>query len=154
MKQSLFLFSNYAACTVTVHYCCTLYWNPQSFTTSRLHQNVQYFIRCSELLINPTSTQRIITFDNITAGLMAYFAFRVCGITNSTSTSTRDRDGRTLLAIKSKACTAVGRMCGLSTVVTPAGASLTMYREIRPYANSIWDDNNNNNVNEQEGEIC
>ena len=39
----------------------------------------------------------------------------------------------------------VGRMCGLSTVVTPAGASLTMYREIRPYANSIWDDNNNNN---------
>ena len=31
----------------------------------------------------------------------------------------------------------------LSTVVTPAGASLTMYREIRPYANSIWDDNNN-----------
>ena len=33
-------------------------------------------------------------------------------------------------------------MCGLSTVVTPAGASLTMYREIRPYANSIWDDNN------------
>ena len=35
-------------------------------------------------------------------------------------------------------------MCGLSTVVTPAGASLTMYREIRPYANSIWDDNNNN----------
>ena len=34
-------------------------------------------------------------------------------------------------------------MCGLSTVVTPAGASLTMYREIRPYANSIWDDNNN-----------
>ena len=36
-------------------------------------------------------------------------------------------------------------MCGLSTVVTPAGASLTMYREIRPYANSIWDDNNNNN---------
>ena len=30
-------------------------------------------------------------------------------------------------------------------VVTPAGASLTMYREIRPYANSIWDDNNNNN---------
>ena len=42
-------------------------------------------------------------------------------------------------------CTAVGRMCGLSTVVTPAGASLTMYREIRPYANSTWDDNNNNN---------
>ena len=38
-------------------------------------------------------------------------------------------------------------MCGLSTVVTPAGASLTMYREIRPYANSIWDDNNNNNNN-------
>ena len=36
-------------------------------------------------------------------------------------------------------------MCGLSTVVTPAGASLTMYREIRSYANSIWDDNNNNN---------
>ena len=35
-------------------------------------------------------------------------------------------------------------MCGLSTVVTPAGASLTMYREIRSYANSIWDDNNNN----------
>ena len=34
-------------------------------------------------------------------------------------------------------------MCGLSTVVTPAGASLTMYREIRSYANSIWDDNNN-----------
>ena len=33
-------------------------------------------------------------------------------------------------------------MCGLSTVVTPAGASLTMYREIRSYANSIWDDNN------------
>ena len=32
-------------------------------------------------------------------------------------------------------------MCGLSTVVTPAGASLTMYREIRSYANSIWDDN-------------
>ena len=47
---------------------------------------------------------------------------------------------------KSKACTAVGRLCGLSTVVTPAGASLTMYREIRPYANSIWDDNNNNNI--------
>ena len=46
---------------------------------------------------------------------------------------------------KSKACTAVGRMCGLSTVVTPAGASLTMYREIRSYANSIRDDNNNNN---------
>ena len=41
---------------------------------------------------------------------------------------------------KSKACTAVGRMCGLSTVVTPAGASL-MYREIRSYANSIWDCN-------------
>ena len=41
----------------------------------------------------------------------------------------------------------MGRMCGLSTVVTPAGASLTMYREIRPYANSIWDDNNNNNNN-------
>ena len=41
--------------------------------------------------------------------------------------------------------TAVERMCGLSTVVTPAGASLTMYREIRSYANSIWDDNNNNN---------
>ena len=38
-------------------------------------------------------------------------------------------------------------MCGLSTVVTPAGASLTMYREIRSYANSIWDDNNNNNNN-------
>ena len=38
-------------------------------------------------------------------------------------------------------------MCGLSTVVTPAGASLTMYREIRSYANSIWDDNNNNNEN-------
>ena len=37
-------------------------------------------------------------------------------------------------------------MCGLSTVVTPAGASLTMYREIRSYANSIWDDNNNNNI--------
>ena len=37
-------------------------------------------------------------------------------------------------------------MCGLSTVVTPAGASLTMYREIRSYANSIWDDNNNNNM--------
>ena len=37
----------------------------------------------------------------------------------------------------------MGRMCGLSTVVTPAGASLTMYREIRSYANSIWDDNNN-----------
>ena len=36
----------------------------------------------------------------------------------------------------------MGRMCGLSTVVTPAGASLTMYREIRSYANSIWDDNN------------
>ena len=36
-------------------------------------------------------------------------------------------------------------MCGLSTVVTPDGASLTMYREIRSYANSIWDDNNNNN---------
>ena len=36
-------------------------------------------------------------------------------------------------------------MCGLSTVVTPAGASITMYREIRSYANSIWDDNNNNN---------
>ena len=35
-------------------------------------------------------------------------------------------------------------MCGLSTVVTPAGASLTVYREIRSYANSIWDDNNNN----------
>ena len=48
---------------------------------------------------------------------------------------------------KSKACTAVGRMCGLSTVVTPAGASLTMYLEIRSYANSIWDDNNNNNNN-------
>ena len=46
---------------------------------------------------------------------------------------------------KSKARTAVERMCGLSTVVTPAGASLTMYREIRSYANSIWDDNNNNN---------
>ena len=45
---------------------------------------------------------------------------------------------------KSKARTAVERMCGLSTVVTPAGASLTMYREIRSYANSIWDDNNNN----------
>ena len=29
--------------------------------------------------------------------------------------------------------------------MTPAGASLTMYREIRSYANSIWDDNNNNN---------
>ena len=43
-------------------------------------------------------------------------------------------------------CTAVERMCGLSTVVTPAGASLTMYREIRPHANSIWDDNNNNNI--------
>ena len=43
-------------------------------------------------------------------------------------------------------CTAVGRMCGLSTVVTPAGASLTMYREIRSYANRIWDDNNNNNI--------
>ena len=28
--------------------------------------------------------------------------------------------------------------------MTPAGASLTMYREIRSYANSIWDDNNNN----------
>ena len=38
-------------------------------------------------------------------------------------------------------------MCGLSTVVTPAGASITMYREIRSYANSIWDDNNNNNNN-------
>ena len=37
-------------------------------------------------------------------------------------------------------------MCGLSTVVTPAGASLTMYREIRSYANSIWDDNNNNRI--------
>ena len=37
-------------------------------------------------------------------------------------------------------------MCGLSTVVTPAGASLTMYREIRPYANSIWDDNNKYNT--------
>ena len=37
-------------------------------------------------------------------------------------------------------------MCGLSTVVTPAGASLTMYREIRSYANSIWDDNNNNST--------
>ena len=36
-------------------------------------------------------------------------------------------------------------MCGLSTVVTPAGASLKLYREIRSYANSIWDDNNNNN---------
>ena len=48
---------------------------------------------------------------------------------------------------KSKARTAVERMCGLSTVVTPAGASLTMYREIRSYANSIWDDNNNNNNN-------
>ena len=36
--------------------------------------------------------------------------------------------------------------CGLSTVVTPAGASLTMYREIRSYANSIWDNNNNNNM--------
>ena len=47
---------------------------------------------------------------------------------------------------KSKACTAVRKMCGLSTVVTPAGASLTMYREIRSYANSIWDDNNNNNM--------
>ena len=68
------------------------------------------------------------------------------GTQNSTSTSTRDREGRTLLAIKkSKARTAVERMCGLSTVVTPAGASLTMYREIRSYANSIWDDNNNNN---------
>ena len=33
-------------------------------------------------------------------------------------------------------------MCGLSTVVTPAGASLLMYREIHSYANSIWDDNN------------
>ena len=34
-------------------------------------------------------------------------------------------------------------MCGLSTVVTPAGASLQTYREIYFYANSIWDDNNN-----------
>ena len=38
-------------------------------------------------------------------------------------------------------------MCGLSTVVTPAGASLLMYRDIHSYANSIWDDNNNNNNN-------
>ena len=37
-----------------------------------------------------------------------------------------------------------GKDVWLSTVVTPAGASLTMYREIRSYANSIWDDNNNN----------
>ena len=37
-------------------------------------------------------------------------------------------------------------MCGLSTVVTPVGASLTMYREIRSYANSIWDDNNNKGI--------
>ena len=54
-----------------------------------------------------------------------------------------------------KARTAVGRMCGLSTVVTPAGASLTMYREIRSYANSIWDDNNNNNnVTVQSEPVC
>ena len=45
-------------------------------------------------------------------------------------------------------------MCGLSTVVTPAGASLTMYREIRPYANSIWDDNNNNNSMDQPGKVA
>ena len=34
----------------------------------------------------------------------------------------------------------MGRVCGLSTVVTPAGASLSMYREIYSHANSIWDD--------------
>ena len=34
----------------------------------------------------------------------------------------------------------MGRVCGLSTVVTPAGAFLSMYREIYSHANSIWDD--------------
>ena len=34
----------------------------------------------------------------------------------------------------------MGKVCGLSTVVTPAGASLSMYREIYSHANSIWDD--------------
>ena len=42
-------------------------------------------------------------------------------------------------------------MCGLSTVVTPAGASLTMYREIRSYANSIWDDNTNTHTHTMSG---
>ena len=64
---------------------------------------------------------------------------------NDGAVRTAERTGAHLFPDKkSKACTAVGRMCGLSTVVTPAGASLTMYREIRSYANSIWDDNNNN----------
>ena len=48
----------------------------------------------------------------------------------------------------------MGRMCGLSTVVTPAGASLTMYREIRSYANSIWDDNNNKVSCNQDYRAC
>ena len=36
-------------------------------------------------------------------------------------------------------------MCGLSPVVTPAGACLQTYREIYFNAYSTWDDNNNNN---------
>ena len=35
-------------------------------------------------------------------------------------------------------------MCGLSPVVTPAGACLQTYREIYFNAYSTWDDNNNN----------
>ena len=38
-------------------------------------------------------------------------------------------------------------MCGLSTVVTPAGAFLQTYREIYFNAYSIWDDNNNMVIN-------
>ena len=44
----------------------------------------------------------------------------------------------------------MGRVCGLSTVVTPAGASLSMYREIYSHANSIWDDDDDDDDDDDE----
>ena len=121
-------------------------WRPDKGRTTTTFQLVTETIWSWELSPNPGCSHTNWDSNSYNAQHVESDYF-VVGTQNSTSTSTRDREGRTLLAIKNlrhvpqwEGCVAF-----LLFVVTPAGASLTMYREIRSYANSIWDDNNNNN---------